>query len=461
MKKLLLLNIPMLLSACAISPYQSLPKVSEQEFSYYFDIDKQAKQMADNLFSTQFNEEDHWENTQLVNCKIFASTAFRKEDPSVQFYWDGECKDGYAYGLGREFSIGKNTYFESIGSYVGGRLKPIYYYDYNEKNRIIDIKGKQINELLKDGGLEFSSRLDDNNLVNNFITYYDPKNKEVYLNSVFPQMEVGEHSYSSKGGLRIRFTDYNDPILKSKMTMTFDKKSVFSADVYQNGSGAFYDLRTQPPRMVQAPKNINSVLREKLGYLDAKIKNINDPDVLAINNAVKMADLYIKKTCASTNFIAEVGQKNYFEICTPYKSLNRLSHQIEQGQIYANQFKKQRLEEAERIAVQNRIKDEQFQQQRAQNQAGWLSVLQAVNEVSNTMATGYNQRANMYNNMSNSISQMPVPNIQPIRPQTQSYNRVGNFMYGSNGISYNRVGSTMYGSDGSQCTEIGNSIQCR
>ncbi|WP_257224167.1 hypothetical protein [Acinetobacter sp. YH12141] len=100
-------------------PYKSM---SPSEFQRYLDEDTQNKSQA-SLPQPQI-ENETWADTQKAKCKIYASPLFKKNDPTVRFYWDGECKDGYAIGLGREFSIGKQTYVEAIGEYKGGKSDP-------------------------------------------------------------------------------------------------------------------------------------------------------------------------------------------------------------------------------------------------------------------------------------------------------------------------------------------------
>jgi len=41
--------------------------------------------------------------------------------------WDGACKDGYAFGLGREFVVGGGHDQSMVATYVGGKVKPQYH----------------------------------------------------------------------------------------------------------------------------------------------------------------------------------------------------------------------------------------------------------------------------------------------------------------------------------------------
>ena len=66
-----------------------------------------------------------------VACKIFESS----KNPEL-ILWDGECKSGYAYGLGREMIVVDGKSFSAIGKYSGNKTEPTYYlhseYDSNQ-----------------------------------------------------------------------------------------------------------------------------------------------------------------------------------------------------------------------------------------------------------------------------------------------------------------------------------------
>ncbi|MCJ8145772.1 hypothetical protein MKI79_02410 [Acinetobacter sp. A3.8] len=453
MRKILNISISAFLCACSTTPITSvrnIPQIEDKDFQYYIDADVQAKSRLDSPKRAQ--REDNWEETQQKNCRIFAASEFRKQDPTVKFYWDGECKDGYAYGLGREFSIGKNTYIESIGLYTGGRVMPEYYYDYFEKNKTITFHGQsnynQSQYMDFKNVLFFKIMLVENNMLVNTMELHDIENKNFYRVTKFPDVGHITYDYISGGGLSISNWKLNDSLVDSFSSIGFgsDKISIFEWVKYKNQTGELYDTRVVPKKLVRPPNNLINLVDEKLSYLDKKLKNHDDAQVKFLNLSFKMVDIYTQKTCASGNYLKEVGKQNYFEICSPYKSLNRLSNQIEQGLAYGNQLKKQRLVQVEQFAVQDRINAERFQQQKASSKASFGDVMNAISQVANTMADGYTQRANMYSNMSNSFSQMPSMNIQPIRPQRQSYSIVGN---------------SIYGSDGSSCTKISNIVQCR
>jgi hypothetical protein len=56
------------------------------------------------------------------------------------------------------------------------------------------------------------------------------------------------------------------------------------------------------------------------------------------------------------------------------------------------------------------------------------------------------------------IKQPPAQVSTP--PRNVTYTRIGNFVYGSNGVNYNVIGDFLYGTDGTRCTKIGDIINC-
>jgi hypothetical protein len=83
----------------------------------------------------------------------------RTNDPEYKIFWDGKCKNGYAYGLGREFEKGILTNMEAIAIYSGKKEEPKYYIQKNNlKNILIEgniNNGYIVKTFIKNEGLNF------------------------------------------------------------------------------------------------------------------------------------------------------------------------------------------------------------------------------------------------------------------------------------------------------------------
>ena len=65
-------------------------------------------------------------NNKKESCKIYVgldSSSDKTLWPDYALYWDGDCKEGFAYGLGREIETSEYDVIEQIGFYEQGRAK--------------------------------------------------------------------------------------------------------------------------------------------------------------------------------------------------------------------------------------------------------------------------------------------------------------------------------------------------
>lgn len=394
--------------------------MSPSDFQRYLDEDIQIKSQI-NLPPPQ-TENENWVDTQKSKCKIFASSEFKKNDPTVKFYWDGECKDGYAIGLGREFTIGKQTYVEAIGEYKGGKNIPQYFYDFNKADKRFYI-GYLDNNVYKDI-LLFEGMLDDNNLFNRSITFHDPDHKDMYRKMSLDDASVQGKFYTSMGGLNITEYIYNsDPLIKQQLVVQAKQKQLYRFESFNNGRKNFIDLSSNVPVLVNPSQNLQDFIINKMSLLDQKLSNNNDIDLKNVLIAEKKVNTYINLTCTSSNYLKEVGKDNYFAICSPYKSLGVFKNQIEQGKAFLNQQKQKRLADVQQYMANQQLQAQQAEQlrlaQQQKAQEGWTALFNAITEVSNGVANSYNQQAEMYRNFSNN---MPTQSFPALKKQKSTYN---------------------------------------
>ena len=398
-----------------------IKSMSDADFKKYLDEDAQMKFQ----FSTpQIQAKDEtWVDSQKSNCKIFAASSFKEKDPTVKFYWDGECKDGYAIGLGREFSIGRQTYVEAIGEYEGGRKLPSYFYSFNKVEKLFLVG------YLKDRNKSivlFRGVLDNNNVFKKTITFYDFNQNSAYEKMSYDDTSVQGKSYLSSGGLSIKQGFFNnDPLIQQQVLVQMNGKDLYSFDVFKDGRRLFTDTTSSVPVLVKPSQNLKEFLTTKLSLIDDKTNNKNDLDIKKALSADKKINTYINLTCTSSDYIKEVGKDNYFAICSPYKSLGIFKDQIQQGKEFVNQQMQKRREEVNQHLVQQKIRTQQNEQleveQRQKSQEGWATLFNAITEVSNGVANSYNQQAEMYNNFSKN---MPSSSFPTLNKQKSTFNCV-------------------------------------
>lgn len=396
-------------SSTSLRNQAQIKSISDTDFKKYLDEDIQAKSKI-NAPQPQTLDET-WVDTQKANCKIVASSQFKKEDPTVKFYWDGECKDGYAIGLGREFSIGKQTYVEAIGEYEGGKKLPEYFYNFNKVNKIFVIGYLPNNP---ENTLLFQGTLDNNNMFKKSIIFYDFKQKDMYEKMSYDDVGMQGIGYTSSGGLNvIEKTFTADPMLQKQMLVQIQNNKLYSFEAFKDGRKLFVDMTSGSPVLAIPSENLKEFLTKKLSLIDSKVTNQNDLDLQRSLKADKKVNTYVNLTCTSTNYIKEVGKDNYFAICSPYKSLGVFKNQIQQGKEFANQQAQKRLEEVEQYLDQQKASIQQAQQMRIEqqkrSQEGWTTLLNALTEVSNGVADSYKQQTDLYRGFGNSMPDSTAP----------------------------------------------------
>ncbi len=127
----LLLSIIYLLSGCA---GKTMSKVTEEEvgkyekmyFAEYEQIKKKNKEKYAN-----YQEPFKWiqPKNKKESCKVYVSinpNDDKTEKSDYSLFWDGECKDGYAYGLGREIENTMLNNIQQIGYYEKGKAVKYY-----------------------------------------------------------------------------------------------------------------------------------------------------------------------------------------------------------------------------------------------------------------------------------------------------------------------------------------------
>lgn len=98
------------------------------------------------ITNTQNNINSKWIQASNKNeeCKVYVQIENKNDrtlDENFKIFWDGDCKNGYAIGLGREFEKNSQPISESIAIYKNPPFeKPNYYYTKSNLNSL-EIKG--------------------------------------------------------------------------------------------------------------------------------------------------------------------------------------------------------------------------------------------------------------------------------------------------------------------------------
>ena len=186
-----------------------LPRISEEEA---FAVANEYLANSKSKPSPIENELEVWTqpSNKSISCKVCVVT---QKDNNItnsigyKIYWDGACKNGYAYGLGREVVKSSTEYFDNISLYSGKKERPTEFSSKNFSQNsyrtygLIDSKDENIfssgisdegNDnininYLKQNKKNGSTLIIKKNLIkNSIIIIKDDKNGFVYRISTYP-----------------------------------------------------------------------------------------------------------------------------------------------------------------------------------------------------------------------------------------------------------------------------------
>ncbi len=155
------LLVASLLAGCQTTTPASHKNVSSEEtdaFLKQFGANNEATQKGWREFvrmqtgNGEKNEGEVFRWAQPFNknnpCKVHQLVRVNKgdtpfwENPDFRIYWDGDCRNGYAYGIGREFRVVKGEISSFLADYDGEQKEPTYHLMVFYDRQIIVFHGK-------------------------------------------------------------------------------------------------------------------------------------------------------------------------------------------------------------------------------------------------------------------------------------------------------------------------------
>lgn len=302
----------------------------------YIEMDRVERQTINNTNVS----EGEWVNTQKPNCKVFVGGS---SVSNIKVYWDGQCKNGYAYGLGREFGIINGDFIEVIAEYTKPqeRSKEYYFASQNQKKMLLGALHKKEEN---DSTLVYAGEVNMNDIFFEGLFFNDNKNHEMLKILQSKEFNYIERTYMSKGGLSIlSIQDLDDPLYQSRYKIAFRGQIIGMLDKYNDGGYDFYYQDNNKLVMIDSPSSIMELLDQKMSLID----NAKNDENIKKNKELAEAKVkqYIASTCGSrVNKVKGLTDAQYFTICEKYKSLNTFSNQINNKFQVNMQNKKQNLD---------------------------------------------------------------------------------------------------------------------
>jgi hypothetical protein len=248
------------------------------------------------------------------DCKIYVGynpNDDRTQKIDYKIYWDGECKDGYAYGLGREFEKGLMTDLEAIAVYSGGRTEPKYYYQYDKLSNITyegELYKYYTEKRIKDDGV---------NLKVEFIINYADEQNLVQYSFINRPLEYKTY-YKSHPNFAYAFNDFSkNPFDKRKNEFNYidastGKVNGFTAMQLKSDETIGIEIiNHKPVRNIKLPGSYYNHIGEIYAEIIDKLKFAKQK----IDEAKILKKQYKNRICKDGVNVSFINNKEYREIC--------------------------------------------------------------------------------------------------------------------------------------------------
>lgn len=408
MKKILPLFASTILAGCATGQYATQPRAISYEEASAFESSLLARQPTipearKKLYVQPVNKEK--------TCKLPTSQD-QLDRPNFRAYWDGECKNGFAFGLGRDIAISDTHHIEEItihdgsgDSWSGPRV------DYDYVNNIVHyaVGGSKFPAVT-----DLTERFD--NSVNGFNEYYalmviDESGKALVLQtSAFSPQRIYLNSRTD-GLISYRFTDYSAAPPAGQNATTFtaeivDPKTNAVGGVavagYANSSIRHYKLVNGKPELTSLPPAYTDHLWAKY----QEVLNATSRANASLQLAHQIEREYLFKACNGKSSIPGLDNSTYTKVCTwrdQFKEPYAIASASYQKQLESLRQQATTAKQQQQIQQQIALQQQMLQQQ--QNQQAWNEVNQASQQLQQ-----HTQQ------IMQGVNSWQAPQVQPITP---------------------------------------------
>jgi hypothetical protein len=393
-----------LLVGCSSAP--TVPMVSEQDAqSLIAQIQAPGATPKDNRVVVWKQAENKKEA-----CKLWMSdTPDHKfwELPDTKMTWDGQCKDGYAYGLGREFLDGRGGLTSTLGTYQGGEKEPFYEATTNfDKGELAvgDLKTKKVMAIqVQQSPLPFAM----SSSIINSDGHYDYVKGETLGGPGTALIK------SFRNGFTYKFFKVSDPSIPLDFSMEVFKDGQlvgYRILKFKNGTLQAISLLGPQPQFVGLPASLVNFYSAQYQEILQKVGETKS----AYDQALVTIERYKRTICGKTDKVDFVDPEKYRLICSEDGDLQPYKEKI--AQVLSEQ--KSRQAQQANAAAADADRQVRMAQANAQAQNNSMRDLtQSVNDFSNSM-NSYSQ--GMMNTVQQNNYQMQQNN-QGFQAQPQTY----------------------------------------
>ena len=332
----MLISGALLFNACTGQP--NIAKVNEQEvLKYETKYLQEYEQIKNNYIDNNIIK---WiqPSNKKESCKVFVGTSTKDDrtlESEYKIFWDGKCKNGYAYGLGREFERGTLTDMEAIAIYSGKKEKPQYYIQkFNLQNVLIEgdlTNGYIVRTFIDDKNMNFNIRYQ-------YGYFSHDKSKPVLITNSSPLNNNISHI---KG-----YPNFAYQILDFQNN-EFDTRLWEMDTLNSNNKIHGYSLAMFKQKYRKGGEFLNGTMTREVdipyGYYQKtmniwnEIKQAGQKAIESQNKALLVKKQYKKKICKDSVKVNFIDNKEYKAICNEDQYYSDLKKKIDTKLAQINQ----------------------------------------------------------------------------------------------------------------------------
>ena len=388
----------------------SIVQIDDTEaFSYIKKYEAEYEQIKSNTQNTEMPVKWIQAANKKEPCKLYVGynpNDDRTLKDGYKIFWDGNCKNGYAYGLGREFERGFLTNLDAIALYSGGEKEPEYFIQKDNLTNITeegDINNENyVKTIITDDGINFDILYQYGHFQRNstdillgirsspfstFIRYLKAFNNYAYMID-----DVSNDEFSK--------SNYNYNIMDGKSIQV----NGFTFSVHKNNIR--YDGEFINGNLVRNVILPTSYINH-MGNIFNEVKNAGQVALDAQKKALMVKQQYKDIICKDSVKVDFMDNNEYKAICNEDKKLAELKKKMDTKLAQIEQQKQaKRQQQNEQRLIQAREAEAQAAQrkaaaaEKANNQAEWDSVNRSIQNMNNNLQMQQlNNNLMMYNFM--------------------------------------------------------------
>ena len=395
-----------LISGCASSGSR-LPVISDSEaFKYEKEYLAEYESLKNNFLNPKIIK---WvqPSNKKVPCKVYSGVS-RNNDITLgenfKMFWDGDCRDGYAYGLGMEFLRDTVSNIDALAIYQRSSAEPQYFilkFNLDNRTQEGDINnGYYVETIITDEKFNFNI-----NYVSGFmgspsqpfrlVTYSSPFEDNIVYQKQYPNFAYELFDFSNN--------EFEDRKFQFGMHDKNNTQQGFGFTTLKSGQiGSGETINGKAIRRVQLPDSYFTNIGQILNEVTQATQKAKD----AQKKALRVKKQYINKICKDSVYVTFIDNSEYKAICNEGEDIINLKDKIENKFAQINLQKQQKREQL-RQQQQLNAQRQQQQQQQQQQQAALNDFANSMLELGNTARQAGSQALQNSNSLS-------YPSVTPL-----------------------------------------------